>query len=60
MMNSVSYLNFGMLGPLEIIVILAALGGVVLFAGLVVVVIALVVNRRSKCDQSNQPPVIES
>lgn len=59
MMNTVSYLNLGMLGPLEILVILAVLGSLLLFAGLLVVVIAFVLSRLSKRDQSNQPPVIK-
>jgi hypothetical protein len=60
MMNTVSYPNFGMLGPLEILVILAVLGSLLLLAGLVVVVIALVVNCRSNRDQSKQPPPLKS
>jgi len=60
MMNTVSYLHLGMIGPLEILVILAVLGSLLLFAGLVVVVIALVIHRRGKRDQSNQPPVLKS
>jgi len=60
MMTTVEYLNFGMLGALEVLVILVVLGSLFLFAGLVVIVIALVVNQRSKRDRSNQPPVIKS